>query len=39
MLFKQLTAGRFTSTSTFINLVKSVQASHQPTRVQSEKTI
>ena len=29
----------FTSTSTFITLVKSVQTSHQPTRAQSKKTI
>ena len=29
----------FTSTSTFITLVKSVQTSHQPTRAQSEKTM
>ena len=34
-----IVTSRFTSTSTFITLVKSIQTSHQPTRAQSEKTI
>ena len=38
--FLKIERDSFTSTSTsiFITLVKSVQTSHQPTRVQSEKT-
>ena len=34
-----IVTSRFTSTSTFITLVKSIQTSHQPTRAQSEKAI
>ena len=34
-----IVTSRFTSTSTFITLVKSIQTSHQPTRTRSEKTI